>query len=128
MNLYKLHSKPASLDFYEKVSETNPYVFWEKYKKNKEELKKRETYIAKDAYSSFLYARDILQGPFPAGEEAIAKNSNFAYYYVEDVLKCPFPLGEEAIAKDEYFASEYAKNILKKDFYLNGKLIAKYEP
>ena len=102
MNLYKLHSKPASLDFYEKVSETNPYVFWEKYKKNKEELKKRETYIAKDAYSSFLYARDILQGPFPAGEEAIAK--------------------------DARFASLYAKGVLKKDFYLNGKLIAKYEP
>ena len=128
MNLYKLHSNPESLDYYQKLSETNPDIFWGKYKNNKEELKKREKYIAKDAGYSWLYAKNILKGPFPAGEEAIAKNSNFAYYYVEDVLKCPFPLGEEAIAKDEYFASEYAKNILKKDFYLNGKLIAKYEP
>ena len=126
MNLYNLHSKPESLDHFEKVSENNPEVFWDKYKNKPEELKKREKYIAKDAYSSFLYARDILQGPFPAGEEVIAKDARFAYYYTKEVLKGPFPAGEEAIAKDAKFASEYAKNVLKKDFYLNGKLIAKY--
>ena len=41
MNLYKLHSKPESLDLYEKVSETNPDVFWEKYKNKPEELKEK---------------------------------------------------------------------------------------
>ena len=102
MNLYDLHSKPESLDHFEKATETNPDFFWEKYKKNKEELKKREKYIAKSAIHTYQYARDILKGPFPAGEEAIAKNAGFAKLY--------------------------AKRVLKKDFYLNGKLIAKYRP
>ena len=127
MNLYKLHSKPASLDFYEKVSETNPYVFWEKYKKNKEELKKREKHIAKDASFAHLYAKDVLKGPFPAGEEAIAKDIVYANAYAREVLKGPFPAGEASISKDQYYAIEYTKNVLKKDFYLNGKLIAKYK-
>ena len=41
MNLYKLHSEPAPLDFYEKVTETNPDFFWEKYKNKPEELKEK---------------------------------------------------------------------------------------
>ena len=128
MNLYKLHSNPESLDLYEKVSETNPDVFWEKYKKNKEELKKRETYIAKDAFFAYLYAKNVLKGPFPAGEEAIAKDYAYAYYYARDVLKGPFPLGEAAIAKSAFFTIQFTQNILKKDFYLNDELIAKYKP
>ena len=41
MNLYKLHSTPESLNFYETVSDNNPDIFWEKYKDSKE-LKTRE--------------------------------------------------------------------------------------
>ena len=44
----------------------------------------------------------------------------------KNILKGPFPAGEEAIAKNAGFAKLYAKRVLKKDFYLNGKLIAKY--
>ena len=102
MNLYKLHSNPESLDHFEKVTETNPDFFWEKYKNKPEELKKREKYIAKSAIHAYLYAKDILKGPFSAGEEAIAKNA--------------------------MYAKLYAKRVLKKDFYLNDKLIAKYKP
>ena len=102
MNLYNLHSEPESLDHFEKVAETNPDFFWEKYENKQEELKKRETYIA--------------------------KSGDFSFYYAVDILRAPFPAGEEAIAKDARFASLYAKGVLKKDFYLNGKLIAKYKP
>ena len=98
MNLYNLHSKPESLDHFEKSAEINPDFFWKKYRDDKEELKKREKFIAKSAIYANLYAKNILNGPFPAGEEAIAKD----YAYV------------------------YTKSVLKKDFYLNGKLIAKY--
>ena len=128
MNLYNLHSKPESLDFYDTISETNPDFFWKKYRNNREELKKREKYIAKSPNNAFYYARDVLKGPFPAGEEVIAKNIDFAYYYVRDILKGPFPAGEEAISKDADSAFQYAKHALKKDFYFNSKLIAKYEP
>ena len=41
MNLYNLHSKPESLDHFEKVTETNPDFFWEKYKNKPEELKEK---------------------------------------------------------------------------------------
>mgnify|MGYP003613337078 CR=1 FL=1 len=97
MNLYDLHSKPESLDYFEKISDNNPAIFWEKYKNKPEELKKREKYIA--------------------------KSPKFAYYYAQHVLFGPFPLGEKAISKDTDFARDYARDILKKDFYLNGKLI-----
>ena len=128
MNLYKLHSNPESLDHFEKVTANNPAIFWDKYKNKPEELKKREKYIAKSAFHAYLYARDVLKGPFPAGEEAIAKDAMFAYYYAREVLKGPFPAGEETIAKKTWYASQYAGAVLKKDFYLNDKLIAKYKP
>ena len=86
MNLYNFRSKPESLLQYEKIAETNPHIFWEKYENNPEELKKREKYIAKDAEYSYDYARDVLRGPFPLGEEAIAKDKDFAYFYARYFL------------------------------------------
>ena len=83
MNLYKLHSNPESLDHFEKVTANNPAIFWEKYKKNKEELKKREKYIAKSPKHAYYYAQSILKGPFPLGEEAIAKDVVSAYHMQE---------------------------------------------
>ena len=54
------------------------------------------------------------------------KDIVYANAYAREVLKGPFPAGEASISKDQYYVIEYAKNVLKKDFYLNGKLIAKY--
>ena len=149
MNLYNFHSKPESLYQYEKITETNPDIFWEKYEKDPEELRKREKYLAKDARCAYYYARDVLKGPFPEGEEAIirdvdytlwyaqyvlegpfpkgeamfAEKAYFAYHYAADVLEGPFPKGEAAIAKDAYYANHYANEVLRADFYYNGKLI-----
>ena len=125
MNLYNLHSDPESLDHFEKVTANNPAIFWEKYENKPEELKKREKYIAKSAQYSYYYARDILKGPFPLGEEAIAKNSNSAYEYAKDVLKGPFPAAEAAIAKDAVSAYSYAKDVLKGPFPAGEEAIAK---
>ena len=125
MNLYNFHSKPKLLAHYETKDETNPHIFWEKYKNNREELKKREKYIAKDAAYAYWYAQYVVNGPFPLGEAAIAADAQYAYRYAKDVLEGPFPLGEEAISKDAEFAVYYAKYVLKADFYFNGKLIAK---
>ena len=128
MNLYNLHSEPMSLNFYELISETNPDIFWEKYKNKPEELKKREKYMAANAIYAYHYAKNILEGPFPPGEEAIAKDEYYAYYYAKNILKGPFPAGEEAISKDTHCFKLYVKFVLKKDFYFNGKLITKYNP
>ena len=67
MNLYNFHNTPESLYQYETVYETNPLFFWEKYKNNPEELRKREKYLAKDARCAYYYARDVLKGAIPRG-------------------------------------------------------------
>ena len=126
MNIYNLHSKPESLDHFEKVTETNPAIFWDKYKNKPEELKKREKYIVTSAKYAYQYARDVLKGPFPAAEAIIAKDAYYAYQYARDVLNGPFPAGEEAIAKSGHMANPYVVDVLKKDFYFNGKLIVEY--
>ena len=125
MELFKLHTNPKSLIHYETITETHPDFFWEKYFEKPNELKKREKYIAKYARYSYIYAKDYLNGAFPAGEAAIAKDAEYACYYAKNVLKGPFPKGEAAIAKDARFAYRYAKEVLKADFYLDGKLIVK---
>ena len=126
MNLYNLHINQESLLFFVEASEVIPTLFWAKYKNNPEELKKRERYIAADAEYSYLYARHVLKGPFPAGEAVIAQNASLAIGYAADILKGPFPAGEAAIATDDECALEYVNDVIKKDFYLDGKLIAKY--
>jgi len=66
--------------------------------------------IAKDAYSSYHYARDILKGQrFPAGEAVIAKNAAFSYHYATDILKKPFPAGEAIITQNAQFSYYYAR-------------------
>jgi hypothetical protein len=75
MNLYNYHSNPEQLHGYEQAHESVPIIIWEKYKKNPEELRKREDILAQDPEYSYRYARDVLNGPFPKGEDAIAQRS-----------------------------------------------------
>lgn len=42
LNLYTLHSNPEILDHYDNIDMILPLVFWDKYKNNIPELKKRE--------------------------------------------------------------------------------------
>lgn len=46
-------------------------------------------------------------------------------HYAKDVLKGPFPAGEEAISKDAEVARDYAKYIVKTNL-LNGKILVFY--
>ena len=76
-----------------------------------------EDVIATDPFSSHIYARDGLGGPFPKGESAIAKNGYWSFFYAIEVLKGRFPEGEEAIFrssyKDDYL--DYLKQINYQD-------------
>jgi lambda repressor-like predicted transcriptional regulator len=127
MNLYKLHDNPESLKHHDEAHESVPSLFWEKYKKDPAELKKREDPIAKDPKYAYMYAKDVLHGPFHKGENAIAKNSVCAYLYAKHVLKGSFPKGEDTIAKDDYYAYYYAKNVLKGPFSKGEKTILNSE-
>ena len=124
MNLYKLHTQPEILTYFKEGEDTNPHIFWEKYKKFPKALKKLEKYLAKSTEYAFKYAADVLDGPFPAGEAAIAKSAEYAHFYAREILEGPFPAGEAAIASDEHYAQEYATFVLEDNFYYNGKLIA----
>mgnify|MGYP003612897288 CR=1 FL=1 len=127
MNIYKLHKKPSSLLHHDAAHSLIPRLVWEKYMGNPAELKKREAVIATDANYAYMYARDVIRGPFPKGEEAIAKDAHCAQWYANDVLKGPWPKGEAAIAENAHYSRSYAQVILKADFYYDGKLIAKAE-
>jgi hypothetical protein len=109
MNIYKHHSDPKSLKHYDAAHEAVPKLVWEKYKNNPSELKKRENALAKDPVYAYLYATDVLHGPFPKGEDTIAKSSVCAYLYVKNVIKGRWPPGEPAIAKSNGFSFEYGK-------------------
>jgi hypothetical protein len=123
VNLYKFHQEPKDLHKHKEADESVIEVFWDKYKKNPKELKKREPAIAKSAKYSYLYARNILEGRFPLGEPDIAKDGEYSYYYAEDVLKGRFELGEPAIAKSAEYSYLYARDVLKGKFPLGEPAI-----
>ena len=59
---------------------------------------------------------NVLNGPFPKGEDAIAKNPFNSLNYARDVLKGPFPKGEKTLATDPVIALHYAVYAKKKPF------------
>jgi len=66
----------------------------------------------KDPEWAYYYARDVIEGRFPEGEEAIATNPWSAYRYARDVIKGRWPEGEAVIATDPYSAYNYAINVI----------------
>ena len=116
MNLYSFHTNPEQLLHADTAHDQVPHLIWDLYKYNPAELKKRESLLAVDPEYAYKYAKNIVKGPFPAGEATIAKDPEYSYYYAMNVLKGPFPAGEAAIAKDPRYAQLYAKNVLKGPF------------
>ena len=116
MNLYDLHNKPEDLHRHDAIDTHVADAFWDKYKNNPGELKKRESAIAKNTLYSYLYAEYIIKKRFELGEPAIAKDADYSYWYARNVLKGRFKLGEPAIAKRTWYASKYAEEIVKGKF------------
>jgi lambda repressor-like predicted transcriptional regulator len=83
-----------------------------------------EAVIAKDAGLSYCYAKDVVKGRFPEGEAAIAKEAGWACWYAYDVLKGRFPKGEPVIAKDACWSHCYARDILRGRFPAGEAAIA----
>jgi hypothetical protein len=85
-----------------------------------------EPLIAKTSYYAYYYAKDILKAPFPMGEPAIATSNVYSYYYANLVLHAPFPLGEPAIAANASTAYEYAAHVLHAPFPMAEPEISQY--
>lgn len=56
--------------------------------------------LSKDALWSFQYAKKVLKGRFPEGEEAIGKDPALAFAYAKEIIKGRFPEGEDAILNE----------------------------
>ena len=124
LNIYKYHTHPEVFSLYEKAMECIPEFFWEKYKNNPEELKKREGAVAKSAEYSYLYAVKVLKTRFEAGEKAMATDAWVSYRYAREVLKKRFEAGGKAVATNAEYAYWYARDVLKNRFEAGEKAIA----
>jgi hypothetical protein len=82
---------------------------------SKTEQKKLENIIKTSSYFSYLYAKYVLKGAFPEGEESIAK-SGYASLNYALLLGRPFIEGENAITANPGFSYKYAKLVLKGRF------------
>ena len=60
LNIYKYHTHPERLPLYDKMHMINPDFFWEKYKNNPEELKKREGATRKPLRHNFERSKKIM--------------------------------------------------------------------
>ncbi len=72
--------------------------------------------VATNAGCSYLYALEILKGPFPLGERMISQDPGLSMAYAKNVLKSAFPPGEGAIAIVGHYALHYAIEVLKGPF------------
>lgn len=122
MNLYNYHDEADKLIGHADKDELVPREVWNKYKKQPEELKKREKILARNAATAFFYASHILNDRFKLGEPALAKNSKYALYYAE--LIGEFPLAEPLFADNAVSALEYSTEITHKPFPAGEPLIA----
>lgn len=73
---------------------------------------------------AYKYAVQVLEGPFPEGEDLIATDAHLAYQYAVSILEGPFPKGESIIAADANYACGYANGILHGRFLEGEPTIA----
>ncbi len=84
-----------------------------------------EDAISRSSKASLDYARFVLHGRFKKGEKAISQNAHNSLSYAKNVLFGRFPEGEEAIAKDSMLAYTYAKEVILGRFPEGEEAIAK---
>lgn len=116
MNIYEFHNNPSILKGYDQRNSIVPKLVYDNIIANEHQLKgsdDEEAIIATSPTYSYLYAREVLKGPFVIGEKAISLNARRSYRYAKDVLGHRFLLGEQAILNDPVVSIQYAKDVLK---------------
>lgn len=114
MNLYQNFAYPSKLDGYNEAKIKIPDVFY--FDTDREDLKNKVKYIAKSPKYAIDYARYVLEGPFPEGEDAIATHAKHSYFYAKNVIKKRFKKGEKAIGSRAIIAMSYAYEVLNGPF------------
>ena len=132
MNLYQYHNNPDVLPGHHKKHELldthSPKEFFERYKNRPDELKKRESAIAKFSIYSKQYS-DLLGTRFPLGEPAIFSGKGFdCMFYLNEYPECMKDYPESFIAKNEVLSYWYSDLILKARFPLGEPImLSKYD-
>ena len=121
MNLYKYYAEPEALNSYRYRNLIVPGLayWWLKHRFHDIDQKTKnvcERSIARQSVVSLRYARHVLVGPFPLGEDIIATDACDSYMYAKEVLKGPFSKGESIISTDAYYSVMYARDVIKGRF------------
>lgn len=66
------------------------------------------------AWKSYLYARDIIKGPWKEAEEVIRTDARVATFYARFTLKGRWEEAEEVIKTDDWAACMYAVYVRRK--------------
>ena len=127
MDLYKYHNNPDVLPGHHKKDELldtqSPKEFFARYKNRPDELKKRESAIAKYSIWSYEYSK-ILGTRFPLGEPAIFASKGYdCMFYLKDYPECMKDYPESFIAKNEVLSYWYSDLVLKARFPLGEPII-----
>jgi hypothetical protein len=78
--------------------------------KNKKRLKFAEPVIAKVPHWAYMYAMDVIKGPWPEAEPYIMKNAYWAYMYARVILKQRWPEAEPYIKNGDIRSWGYYKD------------------
>lgn len=82
----------------------------------KKRLKFAEPVIAKVPHWAYMYAMDVIKGPWPEAEPYIMKNAYWAYMYARVILKKRWPEAETFIKHGDFTSwYEYKKTFNIKD-------------
>ena len=77
---------------------------------NKKRLKFAEPIIAKSPHWAYMYALDVIKGPWSEAEPYIMKHAYWAYMYARVILKKRWPEAEKSIQLGDFTSwYEYKK-------------------
>ena len=83
---------------------------------NNKRLKFAEPKISKDPHWAYMYALDVIKGPWPEAEPYIMKHPYMAYMYARAILKKRWPEAEPYIKSGDIRSwYEYKKTFNIKD-------------
>jgi len=76
-------------------------------------IPKLEPVILKDAFYSFCYAKDVIEGRWELGEPVISKDAYYSFHYAKDVIKGRLPdfMHNALLLSNDKYVKEYVKLI-----------------
>jgi len=90
-----------------------PQEAYEKARALGKRMPELEGIILKDVYSSYWYARHIIEGRWELAEPAISKDAEYSFYYALNLIKGKWEKAEPAIIKNAYYSYLYARYVIE---------------